>query len=445
MKKDSYTLTPRPQTARIGGVLFTIIVVVAVLHFAQDVLMPLALAVLLAFLLTPIVNMLQRAGSSRAIAVALTTIVSFALLAGLLYVVANQFLGLVEELPLYRDNLRAKISMLSAPAGSGLEQSAATLKELGNALQKATPGKEDAPHIAMVQIAEPPPNAMQVVRGVFGPLIAPAGTAAIVVVFVIFMLLEREDLRDRFVRLLGAGQMHTTVLALDDAAQRVSRYLLLQTLINSIQGVLVTMGLYFIGVPDPALWGALTVVLRFIPYLGPLLAAIGPIALSIAFFDNWSAPLLTVALIATLELLSNNLIEPWLYGSSVGVSSFALIVATVFWTWLWGTAGLFLATPLTVCLVVMGKYIPQLEFMSVMLSDRAVLTPQERFYQRLLADDSEEAEEVIEEALREQTIDRSVRRDRLSGAAPRRAGPRSRRDRRSEAARPRRVDRRICR
>ena len=215
-------------------------------------------------------------------------------------------------------------------------------------MQKATPGKVDAPRIAMVQIAEPPPNAMQVVRGVFGPLIAPAGTAAIVVVFVIFMLLEREDLRDRFVRLLGAGQMHTTVLALDDAAQRVSRYLLLQTLINSIQGVLVTMGLYFIGVPDPALWGALTVVLRFIPYLGPLLAAIGPIALSIAFFDNWSAPLLTVALIATLELLSNNLIEPWLYGSSVGVSSFALIVATVFWTWLWGTAGLFLATPLTV-------------------------------------------------------------------------------------------------
>lgn len=305
---------------------------------------------------------------------------------------------------MYRDNLRAKIGMLSGPASSGLEQSAATLKELGEELQKATPGKVDTPRVAIVQIVEPPPNAMQVMRGVFGPLIAPAGTAAIVVVFVIFMLLQREDLRDRLVRLLGARQMHTTVLALDDAAQRVSRYLLWQTLINSIQGALVTVGLYFIGVPDPALWGALTVVLRFIPYLGPLLAAIGPIALSIAFFDDWSAPLMTVALIATLELLSNNLLEPWLYGSSVGVSSFALIVATVFWAWLWGTAGVFLATPLTVCLVVMGKYIPPFEFMRVMLTDRPVLTPQERFYQRLLADDPEEAQEVIEETRREQTL-----------------------------------------
>jgi hypothetical protein len=202
--------------------------------------------------------------------------VSLALLAGLLYVVAHQFLGLVEDLPLYRNNLRAKIGMLSGPASSGLEQSAATLKELGEELQKATPGKVDTPRVAMVQIVEPPPNAMQVMRGVFGPLIAPAGTAAIVVVFVIFMLLQREDLRDRLVRLLGAREMHTTVLALDDAAQRVSRYLLWQTLINSIQGALVTVGLYFIGVPDPALWGALTVVLRFIPYLGPLLAAIRP-------------------------------------------------------------------------------------------------------------------------------------------------------------------------
>lgn len=271
-------------------------------------------------------------------------------------------------------------------------------------MQKTAPGNPGAPSIARVQIVEPPPNATQVFRGFFGPLIGPAATASIVVLFVIFMLLQREDLRDRFVRLLGAHRMHTTVLALDDAAGRVSRYLLMQTLINSIQGALVAVGLYVIGVPDAALWGALTVALRFIPYLGPLLAGIGPVLLAVAFFDTWTPTLLTMALIGSLELISNNVLEPWLYGSRVGVSSLALIVATVFWTWLWGTAGLFLATPLTVCLVVMGKYIPQLEFLSVLLSDQPVLEASERFYQRLLANDPEEAEEIVEEACKSQSL-----------------------------------------
>ena len=267
-------------------------------------------------------------------------------------------------------------------------------------MQKSAPGRADSPDIAKVQVVEPPPNAMQVVRSVFGPLIAPVSTAAIVVVFVIFMLLQREDLRDRVVRLLGTHSMHTTVMALDDAAERVSRYLLMQTLINGVHGALVATGLFFIGVPEPMLWGALTVVLRFIPYLGPALAAAGPIVLSVAVFDNWTYPLLTVGWILMLELISNNVLEPRLYGSSVGVSSLALLVATVFWTWLWGTVGLFLATPLTVCLAVMGKYIPQLEFLGVMLSDQPVLEPRERFYQRLLADDVDEAEELLDEALR---------------------------------------------
>ena len=255
-----------------------------------------------------------------------------------------------------------------------------------------------------MQIVPPPPNALGVIRGLFGPLIGPLGTAGIVVVFVIFMLLQREDLRDRLVRLLGAREMHTTVRAIEDAASRVSRFLLMQTIINTIQGVLVATGLYFLGVPDALLWGALTIVLRFIPYLGPLLAAVGPIALSVAFFDNWTYPLLVVALIVALELISNNVLEPWLYGSSVGVSSFALIVAAVFWTWLWGTAGLFLAIPLTVCLVIMGKYIPQLEFLSVLLSDQPGLKPEERFYQRLLSNNAEDAEDLLEEELEQKSL-----------------------------------------
>jgi len=389
----------RPLNSNTGVVLFTMVAVVAVLHFAQDVLMPAALAVMLAFLLTPLVSRLERWGLNRPVAVALTTLVAFALLAVLAYMVASQFLHFVEELPSYRDNLLAKIRAFAGGAqGGGLDRSVETVKELSDELQKSAPGAPETFGITRVQIVDPPPNAMQVLRGLFGPLIAPLSTAAVVIVFVIFMLLQREDLRDRLVRLLGSGQMHTTVTALDDAAQRVSRYLLMQTLINSIQGSVVAAGLYMISVPNAVLWGALTIVLRFIPYLGPLLAAVGPVALAMAFFPGWTELLMVIGLILTLELINNNVLEPKLYGSSVGVSSFALIVAAVFWTWLWGAAGLFLATPLTVCLAVMGKYIPQLEFFSVILGDQPVLEPRERVYQRLLANDADEAQDLVDEA-----------------------------------------------
>lgn len=395
----------KPSNSQTGTVLFTMVAVVAVLHFAQDVMVPAALAVMLAFLLTPLVSRLERWGLNRPVAVALTTLIAFALLAILAYMVTTQFRQFVVELPSYRDNLLAKIRSFAGGAqGGGFERSIETVKELSDELQKSAPGKPDAFGITRVQIVDPPPNATQVLRGLFGPLIAPLSTAAVVVVFVIFMLLQREDLRDRLVRLLGAGQMHTTVTALDDAAQRVSRYLLMQTLINAIQGSIVAAGLSMIGVPNALLWGALTIVLRFIPYLGPLLAAVGPIALAMAFFPGWAEPLMVIGLILTLELITNNVLEPRLYGSSVGVSSFALIVAAVFWTWLWGTAGLFLATPLTVCLAVMGKYIPQLEFVSVILSDQPVLAPRERVYQRLLANDADEAQDLIDEAVHNSSL-----------------------------------------
>ena len=395
----------KPLNSQTGSVLVIMVAVVAVLHFAQDVLVPVALAIMLAFLLAPLVSRLERWGVNRPIAVALTTLVAFAVLAVLVFLVANQFLRFVEELPSYRENLLAKIRSFAGGAqGGGLERSVETVKELSDELQKSTPGKPDAFGITKVQIVDPPPNATQVLRGLFGPLIGPLSTAAVVIVFVIFMLLQREDLRDRLVRLLGSGQMHTTVTALDDAAQRVSRYLLMQTLINAIQGTVVAAGLYMIGVPNALLWGALTVVLRFIPYLGPLLAAIGPIALALAFFPGWTEPLMVVGLILTLELITNNVLEPRLYGSSVGVSSFALIVAAVFWTWLWGTAGLFLATPLTVCLAVMGKYIPQLEFVSVILGDQPVLELRERVYQRLLANDANEAQDLIDGAVQNTSL-----------------------------------------
>ena len=391
---------PRQNT---GLVLLTMVGVVAVLRFAEDVLVPVGIALLLAFLLAPTVSRLERVGANRPVAVALTSVVAFTLLGAVLYLVVQQFIGLVEQLPSYRDNLLVKIHALPG-SGGGLDRGVATVKELTDELAKASPGKPSSPEIAKVQIVEPPPNVAQVVRGLFGPLVGPASTAAIVLVFVVFMLLQREDLRDRLVRLLGASEMHLTVTALDDAAQRVSRYLAMQLFINSVQGAVVGLGFYLIGLPQAVLWGALTAVLRFIPYLGPALAAAGPIVLAMAFFPGWTQPLLVVGLILVLEFISNNVLEPRLYGSSVGVSSFALIVAAVFWTWLWGTAGLFLATPLTVCLVVMGKYIPHLAFLNVALGDQPVLQRSERFYQRLLANDADEAQVLLDEALREGSL-----------------------------------------
>lgn len=390
--------------ARISLVLVQIIAVVAILHFADDVLVPVALALMLAFLLAPAVHRLERWGLARPLAVALTTAFTFVLLAGIAWMVAQQFRGLIEDLPSYRSNLVTRIRTLDIGGPSRLGRGVQTVQELSNELDKAAPGKAEGPKVAKVQIVEPPPTARQLLRGLFGPLIGPASTAAIVIVFVIFMLLQREDLRDRLVRLLGASRMPTTVTALNDAARRVSRYLMMHTLINTAHGAVMSVGLWLIGVPDPLLWGALTIVLRFIPYLGPVLAAAGPIVLALAVFPGWEKPLMVVGLIVAIELVSNNVLEPRLYGSTVGVSSFALIVATVFWTWLWGAAGLLLATPLTVCLAVMGKHIPQLGFINVLLGDQPVLAPAERLYQRLLAGDADEAQELIDEALEQQPL-----------------------------------------
>jgi len=318
MHPNRETMIPgKPANPQTGLVVLTMLGVVAVLHLAKDVLAPVALALMLAFLLAPLVSRVERWGASRPVAVALTTFVAFTLIGGVVYTVANQFVGLIQDLPSHRDNLSIKIKSLPGTGGGGIERSVETVKELNAELQKVSPGKANAPNIAKVQIVEPPPNAAQVVRSLFDPLVGPASTAAIVVAFVLFMLILREDMRDRLVRLLGAGRMHTTIAALDEAGQRVSRYLLMQTLVNTNQGTLVAAGLYAIGVPDALLWGALTIVLRFIPYLGPMLAAAGPIALSVAVSAGWSEPLMVAGLIVTLELITNNVLKPRLYGASV--------------------------------------------------------------------------------------------------------------------------------
>ena len=239
---------------------------------------------------------------------------------------------------------------------------------------------------------------------ILSPLLGPLGTVGLVILLVIFMLLKREDLRSRLIRLLGQGRISATTRAMDDANQRVSRYLLMQFVVNVIYGTAVAIGLFFIGVPNAILWGAFATALRFIPYIGPWIAAAFPVILSLAVSPSWMMPLITLGLFVLLELICSNMIEPWLYGSSTGVSSIALVVAAVFWTWLWGAIGLLLATPLTVCLVVMGRHVPQLAFLSVMLSDEEALSPAEECYHRLLTVGLNEASEVTDTHLKANSL-----------------------------------------
>ena len=239
---------------------------------------------------------------------------------------------------------------------------------------------------------------------VVGPLVQPLATTGIVIVFVVFMLLQREDLRDRFIRLVGSRDLHRTTQALGDAAERVGRYLLMQLLVNVAYGIPIGIGLWLIGVPNPLLWGMLSVVLRFVPFIGPILAAAFPLALSIAVDPGWTMLLWTAALFIVLELISGNIVEPWLYGASTGLSSIAILAAAIFWTWLWGPVGLLLSTPLTVCLVVLGRHVPQFGFLNVLLGSEPVLEPAESLYQRLLAGDPDEATERAEEFLKSHPI-----------------------------------------
>jgi predicted PurR-regulated permease PerM len=371
-----------------------VVLTIAVLRYAEDVFIPLALAVLMTFVLAPIVDWLHRWRINRVVAVVVSVTVAVALICALLYVVFSQFTDLVQELPRYRRQLRGNLADLAKFLRGGMSDTSQAVEQLSREIARVAP-RARASGIPSVQVIEQPPGTVESLRNLIAPLLKPVGTAAVVIVFAIFMLLRLHDLRDRLIRLLGSENLRTTTEALTDAAQRVSRYLLMQTLINAWQGFWVTVGLWYIGVPNAMLWGALTVVLRFIPYIGPWLAAIMPVALSLAVFDDWTKPLLVVALFIVLELISNMVLEPWLYGKRTGVSPLALLIAATFWTWLWGTVGLFLAIPLTVCVMVMGKHIPQLNFLYVLLGDDPVLDPHEQLYQRLLAGNREEAEAVL--------------------------------------------------
>jgi predicted PurR-regulated permease PerM len=397
-------LNPSRQATANGTVLLTVIVVVAVLRLAQDLFVPLAIAILLTFLLAPIVVRLRRWHINRVIAV----IVSLALALGLIGVVGavifGQLADLAHQLPQYEMQLRQHITHLRGFLRGGVTDSLNGLDRLTSQLESLSPLSRVPAYVQRVQIVEPPASLFEIMRELIGPLVKPVGWGLGVMVLVAFMLLRLLDLRERVIRLLGPRNLHATTAALDDAAARVSRYLLSQLFINSLTGLWVGVGLSFLGVPNPGLWGALTLVLRFIPYVGIWAAGVVPFALSFAAYDDWMHPAIVVGIYGSIELFNYAVLEPWLYAARTGVSPVALLLATAFWTWLWGLAGLLLSVPITVCVVVMGKYVPQLEFLEVLLGDEPALEPYQRLYQRLLTSNRDEADTVLEQALRAHSL-----------------------------------------
>ncbi|MBK1842767.1 AI-2E family transporter [Azospirillum sp. YIM B02556] len=416
-------VTKAAPPANTQTILLIITLIVVTLYVAADILMPIALAVLLGFVLTPIVTRLERWRLGRVPSVLAVVALLFLAIIGFGAVVGSQLGDLADNLPTYQRNIHTKMeSLRSVTASAGdrgvLKQATDAFRDLQQELERATAGTPaDQPGAAAgpapqanpatpprrdpvpVRIDQSDSGVFDLVGRVLGPAMTPIATAGLVLVFTIFMLLQREDLRDRLIRLVGSGDLSRTTEAMNDAGERVSRYLLMQVVVNVTYGLPIGVGLWLLGVPNPLLWGLLATVLRFIPFLGPVIASAFPILLSFAVDTGWTLPLLCIALFVAVELFSNNVVEPWLYGSATGLSSLAIIVAAVVWTTLWGPVGLLLATPLTVCLVVLGRHVPQLHFLEVMLGDRPVLPDEAKVYQRLLARDPVEATELAEERL----------------------------------------------
>src|SRR6185312_10855415 len=387
-----------------GTVLLTVIVVVAVLRLAQDLFVPLALAILLTFLLAPIVARLQHWHINRLIAVIVSIALALTLIGVVGDVIFGQFSDLAHQLPQYELHLREHIAHLRGFMRGGVTDTLDAVERLTRQIERLSPIASVPAGVQKVQIVQPPASVFELLKDFVGPLVKPLGWALAVMVLVAFMLLRLLDLRERVIRLLGPRNLQATTAALNDAAGRVSRYLLVQLLINSLTGLWVGVGLALLGVPNPGLWGALTLVLRFIPYVGIWTAAAMPFALSFAAFEDWMHPAIVLAVYGTVELFNYAVLEPWLYAARTGVSPVALLLAAAFWTWLWGLAGLLLSVPITVCLVVMGKYVPQLEFFEILLGDEPALEPYQQLYQRLLTSNRDEADVLLEATLREHSL-----------------------------------------
>jgi predicted PurR-regulated permease PerM len=405
------------RTATLQGLSIAAIVITG-LYVGREVLLPLALAILLSFVLTPMLLFLRRLKVPRVLGVAIVVTCAFAVIFALGWLMSQQATQLAEDLPRYKNTIADKISALGNSAASlpVLEKATDALeglqRELANPKRELKVGTEPSPPAQVeerdkpipVEIHESPQPPLELYRRIAGTLLPPLVTAGIVLLFVIFILLQREELRDRAIRLLGASDMQRATSAMNDAAARLSKYFLSQVLINSAYGVFIALGLWLIGVPSPIVWGILATLMRFVPYVGSFIAAAPPLLLAAAADPGWTTLLLTAALYLVSELTMGQVIEPFVYGHGTGVSPIAVVISTVFWTWLWGPLGLVLATPLTVCLVVLSRRVEGLNFFEVMLGDEPALTPQQSFYQRAISGDSAEATYQAELALKDEPL-----------------------------------------
>jgi predicted PurR-regulated permease PerM len=378
-----------------------VVLIIASLYWAQSVLIPIALSIMLTFLLSPVATALERTGLGRLPSIILIVLLTFSLLATVGWVVAIEFTSLGNELPKYTDNIRQKISdVRGAGKGGALENVQKAIDQVKEEIQKKEEPRTNKEKPSQVIVQPQESSRFWPIPLVSTAMLEPLAAAGLVIVLVVFMLVQREDLRNRLIRLVGYGRLTVTTQAMEEAGQRISRYLLMQTIVNSSFGLAVGLGLYFIGLPYAIVWGFLATVLRFIPYVGTFAATIMPTALSLAVFQGWLWPIFVVGLFSFLELLNNMVLEPLLYSESAGVSGVGLLVAIAFWTWLWGPVGLVLATPLTVCVVVLAKYVPWLDFIGVLMSDQPAMESKISYYQRLLAMDQAEAAEIAEEHLK---------------------------------------------
>jgi predicted PurR-regulated permease PerM len=434
----------KPLPLRQSSVIQTLAIligVLATLYFAKDVLIPLAFAVTFTLILTPIVVRLVKMRIPRAFAAIVVVAVSIVAAVGIGVVLVNQLIQVLNELPQYQENIHAKIQAMRAPSKGAVARATENVRELGHELstaqtpvtappQSSAPGRKtssDADRPLPVHVVAEPANELEYLRDLTRPFLRPLGMLGIVLILTVFLLIEQDDLRDRLFRLAGLSRMNQVTQALNDATRRVSRYLLLQFLVNAIFGTLCGLGLFLIGVPYAVLWGAVAAILRIVPYVGAAIAGLLPLLLSLAVFDSWKPPLFVFLMFASLELLTANFLEPWLYGTHTGISSLALLLTTVFWAILWGPAGLILSTPLTVCLVVLGRHVPQFSFLHVLLGDEPTLEASAQVYHRLLTMDDFGARSVLDQNLRDTSVAKlydsvliptltMVERDRHKGA-----------------------------
>ncbi|TMH70808.1 MAG: AI-2E family transporter, partial [Betaproteobacteria bacterium] len=376
----------RPRRSSI----IALLIAAAVLYFAKEVLVPLAMAILLSFVLAPAVRRLERWKLGRPLATLIVAFVGFAIIFAVGAFAAAQAVSLAAELPEYRQNIVEKIRALRHPKEeSAIGRAAEALKDL----------EEEAAPERPLPVKESPGSMLEAFSDFMTPVAKPLAMTLAVIVFTVLMLLNRENMRERVIGLLGPARINVTTKAMAEASYRVSRYLSMQLVVNGLFGMLFGTVLYFIGVPNALLWGLLATVLRFIPYAGVWVAAAMPAVLAFAISDSWAPVLWTIAAFLAIELTLYNAVEPYLYGRTAGLSPLAVITAAIFWTWLWGPVGLLLSTPLTTCIAVIGRHVPEFGYLNMLLGVEPALSPDERFYQRLIALDHDEAAELVESHL----------------------------------------------